>query len=109
VQVAHASQLAAFCVVLYLPASQATHCRLVVVVGATVCLLPGWQIVNAVHVLSEVAVAAVDSYWLELQTVSDRHWPFALYLPAPQAEQTRSEVLLGATLSVSPVLHSDHG
>jgi len=63
------------------------------------------QAVNAVHFLSEVAVAGTDSYSLELQTVSDMHWLFALYLPAPQAEQTRSEVLLGGTLSVSPVLH----
>jgi hypothetical protein len=44
-----------------------------VLVGAAVCALPGWQVVNAEHFLSEVAVAAVDSYCVAVQVVSDRH------------------------------------
>jgi len=66
------------------------------------------QAVNAEHFLSEVAVAGVDSYWAAVQAVSGRHCPPDSYLPVPHFEQTRSEVRLGATLSVSPVAHWLH-
>ena len=51
----------------------AAHCRSVVAVGAAVCRVPAWQTVNAEHFRSEVAVAGVDSYSVDLQTVSARH------------------------------------
>jgi len=59
--------------VLNCPELQAAHCRSVTLVGAAVWALPGWQLVNAEHFLSEEAVAAVDSYCDEVQAVSDRH------------------------------------
>jgi hypothetical protein len=107
VQTFHALHVELTCV-LNCPAPQGAHCRSDVVVGAAVWALPGWQVVNAEHFLSETAVAAADSYWAAVQAVSDRHCPPDSYLPAPHFEQTRSEARLGATLSVSPVAHWLH-
>jgi hypothetical protein len=45
---------------------------------------------------------------LALQTVSDLHSPLASYFPAPHVEQTRSDVGVGSTLSLSPALQVDH-
>ncbi|HET7540015.1 MAG TPA: hypothetical protein VFK05_09085 [Polyangiaceae bacterium] len=66
----HALQVELTCV-LNCPALQGAQVRSDVAVGAAVWALPGWQVVNAEHFLSEVAVAAVDSYCDAVQTVSD--------------------------------------
>jgi hypothetical protein len=82
---------------------------LLVAVGAAVCWLPAWQTVKAEHFRSDVAVAGLASYSVAVQTVRARHWPLLSYLPTPHVEQIRSEVALGATLWLSPVLHVDQG
>jgi hypothetical protein len=102
-----ALQVAALTWVLNVPLLQAAHWRSLVVVGAAVWRLPGWQLFTSLHFRSDVAVAGVDSYWLELQTVSAVQVPFFSYFPAPQVEQIRSDVALGGTLSLSPDLHCD--
>ena len=73
VHAVQALQVLALTCVLNVPELQAAHCRSVVVVGSAVCLLPGWQAVSALHFRSESALAGVDSYWLELHTVSGWH------------------------------------
>lgn len=95
--------------VLNVPELHAAHCRSVVAVGTAVCLLPGWHAVSVSHFRSETEVAGVDSNCLELQTVSATHWPLASYFPAPQLEQTRLDVEVGATLSLSPDPHTAQG
>ena len=79
-----------------------------VAVGAAVCRLPAWQTVNAEHFRSEIALAGVDSYSVDLQAVRARHCPLLSYFPLPHTEQTRSDVAFGATLSLSPDLQVDH-
>lgn len=95
--------------VLNVPELHAAHCRSVVAVGAAVCLLPAWHAVSVSHFRSETDVAGVVSNCWELHTVSATHLPFASYFPAPQLEQTRLEVELGGTLSLSPDAHTAHG
>jgi hypothetical protein len=80
----------------------------VVAVGAAVCRLPAWQVLIVLQTRLVVAVAGVDSYSVDLQTVRGTQEPPDSYLPAPHVEQTRSDVAVGATLCVSPDLHVDH-
>ena len=108
VHAVQALQVVAFLVVLKLFAPHTAHCRSVVLVGAAVCLLPGKQSEIATQVRSDVAVADLDSYCVAPHSVSAVHVPLSAYLPAPQAEQTRSEVASGAMLSVSPAMQLVH-
>jgi hypothetical protein len=72
------THVAWFAVLVNVPASQSAHSRSVLAVGAFACRRP------ASHV------------------VSSKHSPFDSYCPAPHVEQTRSEVAVGGTLSLSP-------
>ena len=80
-----------------------------VAVGPAVWRVPGAQLLTALQTRLDVAVAGFDSYSVELQTVSGKQEPPDSYLPAPHVEHTRSEVAVGVTLCVSPVLHCPQG